>query len=176
MKNIVLLLLIAGHCSFGQVKVTDTLIAPNGTKYIVSKDPNNNRGSKFYSNSKNRLDNDRPKIPASVANYGNAYIDTGIEERKRRNLLLVQAYKEANRPIPKDTLFMICKLKPSGEIVEMNFYLKANSKLQAEDVALVEQTLKQKFIFKIDSEKYKEVEYFTFNWPLHFADVKKLAE
>ena len=176
MKNSILLLLIAGHCSFGQIKVTDSLITTKGTKYIVSKDPNNNRGSKFYSNSKNKLDNDRPKITAWFARNGSTYIDTGIEERKRRNLLLFQAFKEANRPIPTDTIFMTIKMKPSGEILEMTFSLKGNSKLMAEDLELVEETLKQKFRFKMDSDKYKEMEYFWFHWPLHFADVKKLAE
>ena len=168
--------MIAGHGSFGQIKVTDTLVAPKGTKYIVSKDPNNNRG-RFYSNSKNKFDNYRPKVSADILHYGGTYMDTGVEEQKRRNLLLVQAFKAANRSIPlNDTLFMFCKVQPNGEILEMNFYLKANSKLSTEDVELVEETMKRKFKFKMEYDKYKDMEYLTFTWPLHFADVKKLAE
>lgn len=61
-------------------------------------------------------------------------------------------------------------------VIGNEFSLNANSKLSAVDIELVEETLKQKFKFKMDSEKLKEMKYFTFNWPLYLAGVKKLTE
>ncbi|CAG5016108.1 hypothetical protein DYBT9275_05478 [Dyadobacter sp. CECT 9275] len=176
MKIIVFILLIVGHCSYGQMKVTDTLITPNGVKYIVSKNLNDVHSPKFYSNSRNRLDYSLPKVPPEVSHYGSTYIDNGVEERKRRDLLLLRAFQGASRPIPTDTLYMTFKMKASGDILEMNFHLTANSKLSVDDIELVEKTLKQNFKLKIDSEKYKRMEYYWFSCPLYFAELKKLSQ
>ncbi|WP_342086218.1 hypothetical protein [Dyadobacter sp. OTU695] len=154
------------------MKITSTKVASDGTRYNVSVPQNIPAYTQVYSNVDNKLD--KEKYTAPGAKYAFASIDMKADESKRRDLLIKEAFTLNKRPIPEDTIRVKYKITPKGKILEMDFFISATSKLSADDIELIEETLKDKYTVKMSAEKFKGMKFTIYTAPINLGRIKNL--
>ncbi|WAC12426.1 hypothetical protein [Dyadobacter pollutisoli] len=158
----------------GKLKKLEEKVSSDGVSYKVSQLSSNPSGRKMYSNTSNKLDNDLAVIPEDVSRNAFSTIDMGKDESKRRDGLIKKSFELKSRPIPDDTVIVNYKMTRQGKILELNFLIKSNSKISVDDIALIEKTLKNDYIIKLDSKQFKGMKYIWYSAPLALSGVKNL--
>ncbi|CAG5002160.1 hypothetical protein DYBT9275_02823 [Dyadobacter sp. CECT 9275] len=162
--------------AFGQDKLTklEEKVTSDGISYKISQRSSYPNSRKLYSNASNKLDNDLAIIPVNVSRVAFSTIDMGKDESKRRDGLIKKSFELKSRPIPDDTLFVNYKITRQGKILELSFLIKSNSKISVDDLSLIEKTLKNDYVIKLDSKQFKEMKYIGYSAPLALPGVKNL--
>lgn len=98
----------------------------------------------------------------------------GPKEAFRRDILIRDAFVAAKRTIPEDTIFTTFKIKTNGKILELNFSVSEKSELSIDDIALIEKTLKKKFMVKMNAEEFRGMKSAWYSAPIFLSALKGL--
>jgi hypothetical protein len=161
--------------AFGQerTKIVDTKATSKGVRYNIVASEKSSINRRVYSNAANKLDKEKFVVPESAMS-ASASIDMREDEAKRRDIIIKNAFNEKGLSIPDDTIIAKYRISPKGKILEMDFFVSSQSKISIEDIALIEETLKDKYTVKMNAEKFKGMKFTVYAAPINLSRIKSL--
>lgn len=161
--------------TFGQerVKIVDKKTTSKGVQYIIVAPENPTISKRLYSNAANKLNKEKYIVPESAMS-ASASIDMKEDEAKRRDTFIKTAFTEKGLSIPDDTIIATFWLSPKGKILEMSFFIPTKSKISVDEIALIEETLKDKYTVKMNADKFKGMKFTVYRAPINLGRINSL--
>ena len=163
MKTTLLIFILSIFCHCVSAQKSQEKSASNGVKYTITRfDSSKNT---VISNKNNKLYKDKWIAPKKLTdNDIFSAIRLDKETAKTTQDLIFKAFTNAGKPIPQESIFAGFYINPNGKILGIDFISMASSKLTLNDINLVETTLINKFAFKTEPERLKEMPVIKFIW------------
>lgn len=149
---------------FAQVVYNDSTIQVGKLTYTVSSA---NSKWAMISNSSNYLQTTSSGIPGLVAENVLSYINTGESEKNKLRSLLETALGRRYDLLLKEKVIPKYLINGNGEILEISFVVNKSSNVTPSDLAIIENTLKEKYTFDITNDRLKNINYVPFFWPIN---------
>ena len=105
-------------------------------------------------------------MPKGIKESYLTYVYTSDIEKARVKTIIADAIGERLGKLANEKLSIQYYIDGYGVIKEINFILNDDSKILPEDLRRIEEALKKKYIFKVDSLKLDGVDFIPFFWPV----------
>ncbi|MCE6990617.1 hypothetical protein [Dyadobacter sp. CY323] len=144
----------------------DKIISGN-TTFLVTK-PSEIEQRFVVRNINNRLFKRRVVMPQAIKGEYLKFVHTDDTEKVKVKGIITAAIGDRMEKLGNEKLRIQYYIDKHGVIKEINFVLSRDTKILPNDLKLIEQYLKEKYIFKVDSLKLAGVDFIPFFWPVHF--------
>ena len=166
MKTTSLIFILSIFCHFVFAQKSQEISASNGVKYTITHFDSSKNA--VISNKNNKLYKDKWIAPKKLTdNDIFSAISFDKETSKTTQDLIFKAFTDAGKPIPQESIFAGFYINPDGKILGIDFFSRASSKLTIDEIYLIETTLINKFAFKTEPERLKEMPVIKFGWRIN---------